>query len=175
MQPWQIILLSALVAFVFNVGVEHPYDNQPVSSAQVPANCPVTLAPDLPFLAPPPNSPHAPWDGMFWYGSASLWTVLHDSGVWSGLPHNPEGYSQKVLFWRQGYLWTDEPEPALTVTGQRLDAPAPPLNVSRATNAFAEDIQSAMLVGVDFPALGCWEITGRYHDSSLSFVVWVAP
>jgi hypothetical protein len=56
-----------------------------------------------------------------------------------------------------------------------LDAEAPPLSVSRATNAFAEDIQSAMLVGVDFPALGCWEITGRYADAQLRFVVWVAP
>src|SRR6266540_3454085 len=52
---------------------------------------------------------------------------------------------------------------------------AVPLNVSRATNAFAEDIQSAILVGVDFPTLGCWEITGEYAGTKLSFVVWVAP
>ena len=31
----------------------------------------------------------------------------------------------------------------------------------------------AMLVGVDFPTTGCWEITGRYADAELSFVVWV--
>jgi len=55
-----------------------------------------------------------------------------------------------------------------------LDAPALPLRVSKATNAFASDIQSAMLVGVDFPTLGCWEITGRYQGHELSFVVWVA-
>jgi len=95
--------------------------------------------------------------------------------VWSALPHNPEGYTQKVFWWRQGYSWKDEPEPQLSVTGRRLDTPAPPLNVSKATNAFAEDIQSAMLVGVDFPTLGCWEITGRIEGNELSFVVWVAP
>lgn len=56
-----------------------------------------------------------------------------------------------------------------------IDAIAPPLKVSKATNAFAADIQSTMLVGVDFPTLGCWEITGIYADAKLSFVVWVAP
>jgi len=32
-----------------------------------------------------------------------------------------------------------------------------------------------MLVGVDFPMLGCWEIMGIYKGHELSFVVWVAP
>jgi hypothetical protein len=91
------------------------------------------------------------------------------------LPHNPEGYTQKVFWWREGYFWRDEPEPELYVTGRRLDASAPPLKVSRATNAFASDIGSAMLVGVDFPTLGCWEIIGSYGGHQLSFVVWVAP
>ena len=101
--------------------------------------------------------------------------MLPENGVWAALPHNPEGYTQKLFWWRDGYSWTEEPEPQLTVTGRRLDAPAPPLIVSEATNAYAPDIQSAMLVGVDFPTLGCWEISGRYGDSELSFVVFVAP
>ncbi|MEO5886198.1 MAG: hypothetical protein ABIQ77_00915 [Anaerolineales bacterium] len=69
----------------------------------------------------------------------------------------------------------DEPEPALIVTGERLDAEAPPLQVSRATNASAGDIGTAMLFGVDFPTLGCWKITGQYKKTGLDFVVWVAP
>jgi hypothetical protein len=32
-----------------------------------------------------------------------------------------------------------------------------------------------MLVGVDIPTLGCWEITGQYNGTELSFVVWIAP
>jgi hypothetical protein len=32
-----------------------------------------------------------------------------------------------------------------------------------------------MLVGVDFPTLGCWKITGKYAGAELSFVIWVAP
>ena len=172
MQGWLIFLLTMLLNLTPMAQHE---STRRISARDVPANCPITLAPDTPFNAPAPHSPSAPWDSMFWYGSASLWTVLPESGIWSGLPLNPDGYTQKVLFWRQGYVWTDEPEPALTVTGQRLDAPAPPLNVSRATNAFAADIQSAMLVGIDFPTLGCWQITGRYAEQQISFVIWVAP
>lgn len=144
-------------------------------SNDAPADCPITLPQDPPFTAPAPYSPNAPFAGEFWYGSNSLWTAVPQNGVWAGLPHNPEGYTQKVFWWREGYSWTEEPEPALTVTGERLDAAAPPLNVSKATNAYAGDIGSAMLVGVDFPTLGCWKITGQYGKSELSFVVWVAP
>lgn len=140
-----------------------------------PDTCPVTLPPEPRFTPPPPYPRYAPSAGGFWYGTESLWTAIPGDGVWSALPHNPEGYTQKVFWWRKGYFWMDEPEPELSVMGRRLDAPAPPLNVSRATNAFAEDIQSAMLVGVDFPTLGCWEISGRYAGAELSFVVWVAP
>ena len=137
-------------------------------------NCPVTQPPELPFTPPSPYSQHAPGNN-FWYGTDSLWTAVPENGVWSALPHNPAGYTQKVLWWRKGYSPTDEPEPQLFVTGRRLDAPAPPLNVSKATNAYALEIGSAMLVGVDFPTLGCWEITGRYAGIELSFVVRVAP
>jgi hypothetical protein len=68
-----------------------------------------------------------------------------------------------------------EPEPALTVTGRRLDAEAPPLLASIATNAYHPDFGAAMLAGVSVPTLGCWEITGHYQGHELSFVVQVAP
>jgi hypothetical protein len=140
-----------------------------------PAACPVTKAPDPPFVPPLPYSPSAPFAGEFWHGTEALWTLLPADGTWPGLPHNPDGYTQKVFWWRKGYSWTAEPEPQLTVMGRRLDAPALPLHASKATNAFAQDIQSAMLVGVDLPTLGCWEITGHYAGHDLSFVVRVVP
>jgi hypothetical protein len=80
-----------------------------------------------------------------------------------------------VFWWREEYVWNEEPQPELIVTGERLDAAAPPLIASDATNASASDIGSAMLVGIDLPTLGCWKITGNYADAKLSFVVWVAP
>lgn len=140
-----------------------------------PVSCPVTTLGETSFEAPAPYSPNAPWPGIFWYGSKELWVALDTDGIWSDLPHNPQGYTQKIPWWREGYIWKEEPEPDLTVTGERLDAEAPPLLVSQATNAYAEDMGSAMMIGVDFPTLGCWQMTGKYADAELSFVVWVAP
>jgi len=124
---------------------------------------------------PPPPYDKLGFEGEFWYGSNSLWTEVRQNGIWEALPHNPEGYTQKVFWWRNGYVWTDEPEPALTMTAERLDAKVPIVSASKATNAHASDIGSAMLVGIDLPSLGCWKITGKYRDAELSFVVWVAP
>jgi len=139
-----------------------------------PADCPVTTNTTL-FEAPAPYSSSAPWPSEFWYGSEHLWTALPTNGVWAGLPNNPEGYTQKIFWWSSLFSLKDELEPALVVSGERLDAKTPPLKVSRATNAFAKDIGDAMLVGVDFPTLGCWKITGQYKKTRLDFVVWVAP
>jgi hypothetical protein len=144
-----------------------------VASSEPPANCPVTLPEKPLFTAPEPLSPNAPWEGMFWFGSEHLWTALNINGVWSGLPHNREGYTQKIMWWSSLFNLKDELEPALVVFGKRLDAEAPPLIVSRATNAMAPDIKEAMLIGVGFPTLGCWEITGQYKKTGLTFVVWV--
>jgi hypothetical protein len=139
-----------------------------------PTNCPITVTQN-PLFTPPSPYDSMGFKGEFWYGSNLLWTAVRESGVWEALPHNPEGYTQKVFWWRDGYVWTEEPEPDLIVTGERLDASAPPLKASKATNASASDIGSAMLVGVDLPTLGCWKITGKYADAEVSFVVWVAP
>ena len=165
-----------------NAPADLPEKSQPVGTTksevlphEPPASCPVTVPQDPPFTAPEPYSPNAPFPTQFWFGSEHLWTALPIDGIWAGLPHNPEGYTQKVFWWREGYVWNEEPEPDLIVTGERLDAIAPRLIVSKATNAYASDIGSAMLVGVDFPTLGCWKITGQYGDAELSFVIWIAP
>lgn len=150
-----------MIARPVELGTNNPTDD-----------CPVTQQPDLRFIPPRPNREYPAID-EFWFGTNALWTALPENGVWSNLPKNPDGYVQKVFWWREGYSWTEEPEPNLSVTGRRLDATAPPLLVSRPTNAFAEDIQSAMLVGVGFPTVGCWEITGVYADAELTFVVRV--
>ena len=76
---------------------------------------------------------------------------------------------------REGYDWLREPTPLLTVTGKRLDAPAPPLVASQASNGFQDQVKSFMVVGVNVPTEGCWEITGRTGDQELRFVVWVTP
>jgi hypothetical protein len=146
-----------------------------IASKIPPKDCPVTTTTILSFEAPEPYSPSAPWDGIFWFGAEHLWTALHNDGVWAGLPLNPDGYTQKIMWWSSLYDLPNEPEPALVVTGRRLDGESPPLRFYGATNAFADDIGDAMLTGVEFPTLGCWEVRGEYKKTSLTFVVWIAP
>jgi hypothetical protein len=140
-----------------------------------PTDCPVTKQQDPPFVAPEPYLPEPRYQNYFWHGSEELWTMLPVNGAWAALPHNPEGYTQKIFWWRDGYTWNEEPVPDMKVSGERLDRKAPSFVVTQATNAYADDIGSAMLTGVDFPTLGCWKITGRYGKAALSFVIWVAP
>ena len=141
-----------------------------------PATCPITGPLNVPFVPPSPYpvTPPDRYGRQFWVGTPELWTMLEGNGTWNKLPQNGNGYTQKIFWWRQGYISSAEPNPKLTVTGNRLDAQAPPLKASSATNA-STDLGDAMLVGVDFPTLGCWEITGQYNDQELSFVVWIAP
>ncbi len=136
-----------------------------------PSDCPVTRPPEAAFVppAPYPAKPPPRYTGQFWYGTPDLWTMLGADGTWSALPKSAAGYTQKVFWWRQGYS-----SAALTVTGKRLDGPATPITADKATSASA-DFGDAMLVGIEIPTPGCWEITGHYDAHELSFVVWVEP
>ncbi len=146
------------------------------SSALPPATCGVTRAPSPAFVppAPYPANPPAEYVGQFWYGTPDLWTILGSTGTWKGLQLGANGYAQKLFWWSQAYSASAEPKPALTITATRLDASAPPVTVSEATNG-STDFGDAMLVGVTLPTGGCWSITGHYHAHELNFVVWAAP
>ncbi|MGD2077410.1 MAG: c-type cytochrome [Chloroflexota bacterium] len=138
-------------------------------------SCPVTQPPRLPFTPPDTGTANELDEAYFWYGSNALWTQLPRDGVWRDLPHNERGYTQKIFFSRQGYDWIEEPLPALTLSGRRLDGDGQTFEEPEATNGFHPDVGSFMLIGVDIPTEGCWEITGHYQGHELSFVVWVEP
>lgn len=176
MKFWQTIVFCALLLVATSCGTaaRTVAMSQPTRAPATPEACPVTRSPEPAFVPPAPFERIVSGESYAWYGSAALWTAIPVSGVWSGLPHNPQGFSQKLVWWNQKFFWRDEPEPALRVSGRRLDAPAPPMVVSRAHGVFADDMQSAMMVGVDIPSAGCWEISGAYRGSELRFVVRVA-
>jgi hypothetical protein len=139
------------------------------------STCPVTI-PDPPFVPPKGFVARPPaYYGAAWYGNAHLWTMLDKRGErWHDLPVDADGYGQKTFWWSADWPVWDELEPAIRVTGRRLDGNAPPLTAFfPGTNASA-DFGTAMLVGVDVPTAGCWELTARYRAASLSVVVWVA-
>ena len=139
------------------------------------AACAVTRPPAPAFHAPSPYAFKSPFEGEFWYGTDSLWTSLPTSGSWPGLPHNTEGYTQKIFLWRKGYSGEAEPQPKISITGERLDSSPLTFTASGGTNAFAQDIGEVMLIGVNIPSLGCWKITAKYANTELSFVSRVDP
>jgi hypothetical protein len=142
--------------------------------AAPPASCPVTI-PTEPLVAPSPYpaSPPARYDAA-WYGTPELWTMLDLGGErWSALPREAEGYGQKTFWWSRAFTVMEEPRPAISVTGRRLDRAGPTFSAGPPGTNAAADFGSAMLVGVVVPTPGCWSITGHYRDRDLEYVVWV--
>jgi len=130
--------------------------------------CPVTKIPDPPFVPP------APWIARdYWYGTEKLWTLL-DPGRWEAREDSDRGYKvPKIVWWSRAYDWKKEPNPALTITGRRLDGPSAPLIFDGANNAYIEGRGSFMTSSVHLPTLGCWEVTAHYKGTDLTFVVKV--
>lgn len=106
-----------------------------------------------------------------WYGSESLAVILPPGGVWMGMG-GERRYRNKLFWWSHGYRPGGESN--MMVRGRRLDGDSPPADISPTTNAHSPSLGGwAMLVAVEFPSAGCWEITGEYLGQKLSFVVSV--
>ena len=136
----------------------------------------LTTLPSSPIFAPPaPHDSVHPSHNMFWYGTDALWTQLGSDGVWhiknNADEHN--GYVTKLVFWRKGFDWRKEPEPALIVTARRMDGDSPSVAVAHANAVFVTSNTPAMMTGIRIPTTGCWEVTGHYGGHTLSFIVSV--
>jgi hypothetical protein len=127
-----------------------------------------------PFVPPRPYRGETV-PGGFWFGTDKLWVALPASGTWALGHYRPadSAFRQKLFWYRKGYNALAEPRPKLTVTGKRIDATAPPLDVDSPNGAWTSANRFFMTVGLNIPTVGCWEITGKYRDDDLSFVVWV--
>lgn len=157
-----------------NVGTAPSEAGASTPAATGDTGCAVTR-PDPAFVAPSPYPAEAPplYESE-WFGSEALWTMIdRDGQIWRGLPQGPDGFVQKTFWWSLDWRgMRDEPEPALTVVGTRLDGPGT-FTAGPATNAARDDFGEAMLVGVEIPTAGCWQITAAYGDAILSYVVSV--
>ena len=170
-------VLCLLALFRHRSPAQHP---QSAAPDLAPVTCPVTKPSAKPFKPSPPHG--GPANGSkgrsFFYGSDQLWVGLQRDGVWKKLRLNyvstPPVYSHGVIWGRKGYDPHTEPHPNLRITGRRLDAQAPPLvahpaegAVARVTDGRPKVGPSFMVVLLDLPTLGCWEINGQYEGGRL--------
>lgn len=146
-------------------------------SERIPADCHVTLPADGEFL--PPSSFHAIQSfpqGQFWFGTEKLWTILPIDGTWRGAPVPPPdyayAYSMKIPWFRIHPAFS--PKDPLTITGKRLDGPAPSFSEVFWGNAFPREEDNAMIMGgISIPTYGCWQITTQYRNQELTYTAWV--
>jgi hypothetical protein len=127
-------------------------------------DCPVTM----PVAAPTEFAERLFGSGQA-FGNDDLWVGgLGADGVIPADPRfvEPDG----SIGWKLGW-WRIAPG-RLTITGRRLDAPAPPLRGEAQEGYGSSGFQAS---GVYFPTEGCWEVTGGVGDATLTFVVFVLP
>ena len=140
------------------------YPARPVTMADA-GHCPVTIGHPVPRTKP--------WRELLFgwqsaYGNDSLWVgSLWPHGVVIITPDDvgPDGRLGMKFGWYRltnGYL---------TITGRRLDAPAPP--ASGLTFPGGYGLTGFNASGVMFPTEGCWQITGRVGRVALTFVAFV--
>ena len=76
------------------------------------------------------------------------------------------------MVWSADYDGRTGPNLGLVVTGRRLDKDSIVADVSQASAGGRADWTGpVMLVAVEFPSTGCWEIRGEYRGQVVTFVV----
>jgi hypothetical protein len=153
------------------------------AGSAVAAACAVTLPSEPAFIPPGPYPkipPGAP--GIFWHGTSGLWTMLRSNGVLTGMTVSSPARRgafvtrEKVFWWSPGFHPIGTPDPPLKIEGRRLDGEAPRLAQPWVTNASVPEWGGwTMLIMLELPTPGCWEVTGSYYGDSVTFVVWVTP
>ncbi len=127
------------------------------------ASCPVTL----PNGNRPPGQPR----NVSWYGNGLLFAGLTSDGVNAFAPDDvdADGAIGDKLLWVTTPPWRTP-----TLSGERLDAPAPPLRVlGMNQGSFSSAANPSYMSPVNFPSAGCWRLRLRLDDLSLTYVVQV--
>lgn len=168
---WSLVAVTALVA----AGAAPSPRSVPAAPTSAPLPSPPALAPAAHATCPvtqpngdvPPGSGNPDYVGG--YGSDALWTNLW---MWGEGPVRvaPDPARAGETVGPGKWAWYRYVPGRLTIEGKRLDAPAPPLQAAIPDGYGALGFQVS---GISFPTPGCWEVTGRVGDASLTFVVLV--
>lgn len=169
------LLLAVVSAMLLGVGVcacsstghtaSHPAPSGPGSSAaHYVTVCPVTR---------PSGSYQTAGSGSLNYGNQSLYTNLWPHGTLRAGKLASGGSYATVkadgsIYAKLGW-WRSSPG-TLTISGQRLDAPAPPLRADVPAGYGEAGFQPS---GITFPSIGCWKVEGHLGSAALAFVVRV--
>jgi hypothetical protein len=171
----RVVRGSLLILFVVAASGAGPdaAGEQRATPVATPVGCPVTQPngvprPEFGRTDPPQAGSHGLDSG---YGNDSLWTELW---MWDvGQVPVPASHLQADgSFGPMKWAWYRHRPGRLTIEGRRLDAPAPPLQAWIPDGYGDVGLQVA---GIAFPTVGCWEITGRLGEASLTFVTQVIP
>jgi hypothetical protein len=146
-------MLAAILAFLVVAAAAVGVEAAPAAASGPRTSCPVTK----------PNNRHLP--GLF--GNRRLATTVYETIEATSRTLMPNGWIGEKFPWR-GYGVSGE----LAVTGRRLDGRAKPLRAD-IRPAMAPDAPEFWAVGIAFPTVGCWRITGRVGSASLTLVVRV--
>ena len=155
----------------------------PASFGQSNGACPVTVAPQPPFVPPPQWEPVGSSGGKYFlFGTSGLWAFVHTH--WK---LHADG--RKLPYFSEYFDWMTETPPRMTVLAKRLDAPAPVVQAERVNRAgpssrYGEqpDLTKPgfMVTALEIPSAGCWEISARYSPPQrdpqmVSYTVLVEP
>ena len=119
---------------------------QPPEPAE--ATCPVTIRNGLGLKRSVGESPA----GSHGNDSRTIATSLWSDGTVTFKPGGPGCIIDDEGMWMKWPWWHEGTHKRLLIEGRRLDGDAPP---------------SALI----FPTPGCWQVTGKVDDQSLTFVV----
>ena len=137
---------------------------RPVTRADL-TRCPKTATSHPTAL--PGTSPAALGPGTTIYGNGKLFVTLSTNGLIVAPADyvNPDG----SIGWK--FPWWRYVSGQLTITGHRLDGPAPPLTSDVPAGYGDTGFQAS---GVTFPSEGCWQVTAEVdHHTTLTFVTFV--
>lgn len=131
------------------------------------ASCPVTLPSDE---ASPVEIPPDYAGFTYWNEETTLFTIPWPEGKVIFEPGGPGfiGLDGSLAMKWPWYRYNVVGQ--LTIEGRRLDAPALPLRAEINGNYGTIGFQPSGLI---FSSEGCWEVTGRVGDHSLTFVTLV--
>lgn len=166
-----VSVLSGMITATLQAGT--PDATTALIAAGTPVDCPVTV----PNGSPPPGEDARPGD----HGNGEIWTALWPDGAVLMRPEDTRADGSMGMKWP----WWRAVPGQLTISGRRLDGNAPAAwaetpggrRLDPATPKpglrYGESPPGFQAVGLFFPTEGCWEITARAGDASLTFVTRV--